>query len=173
MTDLFARDFDDLRVGDAFATRGRTIGGGDVSLFAGLTGDHHPLHTDATFAAAHPFGGRVAHGMLVASCAAGLVPFDPTRVLALRRVRDVVFKKPVALGDTIRVQGALAGLSPLGDDAGLVTVELRVRNQDDALVCRMGVDVLWKRGPAPAPAPAPAVADAAREPSSELAPASL
>ena len=31
-------------------TRGRTIGEGDVSLFAGLVGDYNPLHTDPMIA---------------------------------------------------------------------------------------------------------------------------
>jgi len=145
MSDLFHRDFDDLRVGETFRTRGRTVSEHDVSLFAGLSGDHHPLHTDAVFASTHPFGERVAHGMLVASCAAGLVPFDPERVVALRRLRDVVFKRPVKFGDTIHVDGAISQLSPMGDDAGLVLCDWRVRNQDDGLVARMSVDVLWRR----------------------------
>lgn len=146
MTDLFQRDFDDLTVGETFTTRGRTVTESDVGMFAGLTGDHHPLHTDAQFAAAHPFGERVAHGLLVSACAAGLVPFDPDRVIALRRVRDLVFKRPVRFGDTIHVDGVVAQLSPLQDEAGLVVCDWRVRNQDDQLVCRMSVDVLWRRG---------------------------
>ena len=148
MTDLFQRDFDALAVGDAFTTRGRTISEADVGMFAGLTGDHHPLHTDAVFAAEHPFGERVAHGMLVLSCAVGLVPFDPTYIVALRRVRDVTFKQPVRFGDTIRCEGAISQLSALADDTGLVTCDIRVRNQDKALVCRIAVDVLWRRGAA-------------------------
>ena len=52
-----------------------------------------------------PFGERIAHGLLVLSIAAGLVPFDPQRVIALRRVRDVVFKRPVRFGDTITRRG--------------------------------------------------------------------
>lgn len=145
MTELFQRGFDALSAGDAFTTRGRTIGEGDVNLFAGLTGDHHPLHTDAVFAAEHQFGERVAHGMLVLSCAVGLVPFDPARIVALRRVRDVTFKQPVRFGDTIRCEGAISELSALQEDVGLVTCDIRVRNQDDALVCRIAVDVLWRR----------------------------
>ena len=146
MSDLFQLDFDDLRPGDRFATRGRTVTESDVSLFAGLTGDHHPVHTDAVWAHAEgPFGERVAHGLLVAGCAAGLVPFDPERVIALRRLRDVVFKRPVRLGDTIRVEGAIAQLAPVGDEAGLVVCDWWIRNQDGALVCRMTVEVLWRR----------------------------
>jgi acyl dehydratase len=145
MSDLFQRAFDALHVGDEFATRGRTITEADVGLFAGLTGDHHPLHTDAVFAASHPFGERVAHGLLVMSCAMGGIPFDPDFVVALRRVRDVVFKRPVRLGDTIHVDGAISQLSPLQDDVGLVACDVRVRNQDEALVCRVAVEVLWRR----------------------------
>ena len=50
------------------------------------------------------FGERVAHGMLVLSYAVGLVPFDPERVVALRGLDSVTFKRPVLIGDTIRVR---------------------------------------------------------------------
>ena len=52
-----------------------------------------------------PFGERIAHGMLVLSYAVGLVDFDPERIAALRRIREVVFKRPVAIGDTISRRG--------------------------------------------------------------------
>jgi acyl dehydratase len=45
----------------------------------------------------------VAHGLLVLSCAAGQVPFDPDRVVALRKVGDAVFKQPVKIGDTVEI----------------------------------------------------------------------
>jgi len=143
--ELFQRYFDALEPGERFTTRGRTITESDVATFAGLTGDRHPLHTDAVWAQDGPFGERVAHGLLVVGCAAGLVPFDPDRVIALRRLRDVVFKRPVRLGDTIRVEGVVAQLAPVGEEAGLVVCDWRVRNQDDALVCRLTAEVLWRR----------------------------
>jgi len=85
-------------------SRGRTITEADIVAFSGLTGDHHPQHTDAVWAEAGPFGGIVAHGMLVLSYALGLVALDPDRIAALRRIEDVVFKRPVRIGDTIRVE---------------------------------------------------------------------
>ena len=100
---LFSQPFDLLREGDAFATRGRTITEADVVAFAALTGDCHPQHTDAVWAAAAPFGERIAHGMLVLSYAVGLVPFDPDRVVALRGVGRRRVQAPGALGDTIHV----------------------------------------------------------------------
>ena len=44
------RYFEDFKVGEVLATGRRTVEGGDVSRFAGLTGDFNPLHTDEVFA---------------------------------------------------------------------------------------------------------------------------
>jgi 3-hydroxybutyryl-CoA dehydratase len=140
----FSAPFEDLVVGDGFTSRGRTVTEADVVGFAALTGDWHPQHADAHWAAESSFGERIAHGMLVVSFAVGLVPFDPERVIALRRVGDVVFKRPVRLGDTIHVEGKIAARARVADDAGLVTWAWSVVNQEDKLVCRAKVDVLWR-----------------------------
>jgi acyl dehydratase len=142
---LFSNSFDDLAPGLRFATRARTVTEADVVAFAGLTGDYHPQHTDAEWSANSAFGERIAHGLLVLSYAAGLVPFDPERVVALRRVRDVVFKRPVHLGDTIRVEGKLAEVTPLDERAGLVAVGLNITGAGGRTVARATVEVLWRR----------------------------
>jgi len=142
----WAADFDDLASGDAFVTRGRTVTEADVVGFSALTGDWHPQHADAIWAADSAFGERIAHGMLVISFAVGLVPFDPERVVALRRITDLVFKRPVRLGDTIRVEGAVSALQEIDAATGLVTWTWKVVNQDGQLACRAGVEVLWRRG---------------------------
>jgi 3-hydroxybutyryl-CoA dehydratase len=141
----WAAPYDALRVGQAFVSRGRTITEADVVGFAALTGDWHPQHSDAVWAAESAFGERIAHGMLVISFAVGLVPLDPARVVALRRLGDVVFKRPVRLGDTLRVSGKVADLSPVSAAAGLVTFAWSIHNQEDQLVCRARVEVLWSR----------------------------
>src|SRR3954463_10043888 len=135
--------FEALEIGQSFTTRGRTVTEGDVVAFAALTGDWHPQHADAQWSAASPFGERIAHGLLVVSLAAGLVPFDPGRVVALRRVRDAGFQRPVHLGDTLRAPGRVAALAPLADDAGLVTWAWTVVDQEDRTCCRATVEVLW------------------------------
>ncbi|MGH2953300.1 MAG: MaoC/PaaZ C-terminal domain-containing protein [Solirubrobacterales bacterium] len=144
---IFERDFDRLAPGSSLETSGRTITEADVTSFAALTGDWHPQHADAAWAAESPFGERIAHGMLVVSYAIGLLPIDPDRVVALRAVRDVVFKRPVPIGTTIRVEAEVAGLRPLGDEQGLVTLALRVRDSAGALLARLAVEALWRRGP--------------------------
>ena len=64
MTSPPGRYFEEFTVGEVLVTGRRTIDGGDVSRFAGLTGDFNPLHIDAEFARTTPFGERVAHGIL-------------------------------------------------------------------------------------------------------------
>jgi acyl dehydratase len=113
-----------------------------VVAFSALTGDWHPQHSDAQWAADSAFGERIAHGMLIVSFAVGLVAFDPERVVALRRIRDVVFKRPVRLGDTIHVEGTEAERRAVDDDTGLVTWNWRILNQDDELVCRVTIEAL-------------------------------
>jgi 3-hydroxybutyryl-CoA dehydratase len=137
--------FEALETGQEFTTRGRTVTEADVVAFAALTGDWHPQHADADWAAASPFGERIAHGLLVVSLAAGLVPFDPGRVMALRRVADATFKRPVRFGDTLHVEGRIAELAPVSEEAGLVTLTWSVINQDGENVCRARVEVLWRR----------------------------
>jgi 3-hydroxybutyryl-CoA dehydratase len=145
----FDLPFEELEEGARFTTRGRTITESDVVAFAAQTGDWHPQHSDAEWAASSQFGERIAHGMLVLSYAIGLVEFDPSRVLALRRVADAVFKRPVRLGDTIRVRGSVESCAPVSDAAGLVTLGMRVVNQRDDLVMRARVEVVWRRDAAP------------------------
>ena len=142
---IFERDFDQLEPGARFTTASRTITESDLVSFAALTGDRHPLHTDARWAADSPFGERVAHGMLVLSYALGLVPFDPSRVLALRGVEGVTFKRPAHIGDTIRVEGQVDSIEPLDASTGVVTCGWKVLNDRDETIARAKLKVLWKQ----------------------------
>ena len=143
----FALDFDALEGGERFVTRGRTITEADIVQFAAMSGDMHPQHTDAAWAAESRFGERIAHGMLVMSYAIGLVPLDPERVVALRRVSDLVFKHPVYIGDTIHVDGRIESLKPVDDSHGLVEALWKVVTQRGRTVARARVELLWRRSP--------------------------
>jgi acyl dehydratase len=142
---LFERDFDALTAGERFRTPGRTVGEADIATFAALTGDTHPQHVDADWAAGSRFGERIAHGLLVLSFAAGSMPFDPERVVALRRVADAVFKQPVRIGDTVHVVGEVVATRPIDDSTGLVECRWRVVNQHGRLVVRASVELVWRR----------------------------
>jgi 3-hydroxybutyryl-CoA dehydratase len=127
-----------------FVSRARTVTEADVVAFSALTGDWHPQHSDRVWAASSPFGERIAHGMLIVSMAVGLVAFDPEQVIALRRIKDVVFKRPVRLGDTIHVEGTQVERQPLEGDNMLVTWNWRILNQDHELICRVTIEALCR-----------------------------
>jgi len=142
---LFERDFDALEPGERFVTPGRTVSETEIAQFAVLTGDTHPQHVDAAWAAGSRFGEQIAHGLLVLSFAAGSMPFDPERVVALRRVGDAVFKQPVLIGDTVHVEGEVVSVRPIDDENGLVECRWRVLNQHGRLVLRASVELVWRR----------------------------
>ena len=133
-----------------FTSRGRTVTEADVVAFAALTGDWHPQHADADWAAHSPFGERIAHGMLVLSYAIGLLPIDDERVVALRGIRQVVFKRPAPIGTTIHARVELSDTKPLDDGHGLVSMRVDVRDGDERLLARGTIDALWRRGSNPA-----------------------
>ena len=142
---IFERDFDALVAGERFQTAGRTVSEADIASFAALTGDTHPQHVDPAWAAGSRFGEQIAHGLLVLSFAAGSMPFDPDRVVALRRVGDAVFKQPVLIGDTVHVEGEVVGLREVDADNGLVECRWRIVNQHGRLVLRASVELVWRR----------------------------
>jgi 3-hydroxybutyryl-CoA dehydratase len=167
MTDHpLALDFDRLELGARLASPRRTITESDLVSFSALTGDWHPQHADAEWAAAGPFGERIAHGMMVLSYALGLLPIDPDRVVALRGLRSAVFKRPVPIGATIAVEAEIAGLRALDPGHGLVELALRVRDADGRLVARAVLETLWRREPAATPAST----NGANAPEAELSP---
>jgi 3-hydroxybutyryl-CoA dehydratase len=165
-TALLNGELAELADGAEFTTRGRTITEGDLTSFSALTGDWHPQHSDAEWAAHGRFGTRVAHGMLVLSYAVGLMPFDPERVVALRGLESATFKRPVAIGDTIRVRCRVTSSRPLDDESALVTLALRVVNQHERAVALARVQAVCRQAnDAPAQEEAaPAVADTSPKP---------
>ena len=119
----------------------------DIVNFAGLSGDFVELHVSETYAAAGPFGKRIAHGVLVFSIAAGLsVQVSQTQdtVIAFYGIDKLRFTKPVFIGDTIHVVQRVTGKQPKGEGRGLVTFETSVLNQNSELVIIYTDKVLLK-----------------------------
>jgi acyl dehydratase len=98
---MFDRYYDEMTVGDRREFSAITITETHVVNFAGVTGDHFGLHMDAEYAKTTPFKQRVAHGLLVLSCGAGLIPILPGRMLAFLGMDKVRFTAPVFIGDTV------------------------------------------------------------------------
>ena len=142
---MLDRHFDELREGERIVTRGRTITETDVVQFAALTGDMHPQHTDRHWAAEGRFGERIAHGMLVLSYAAGLVPMQPGPIVAFYGMEKVRFFLPTKIGDTIRVHVELKEKEERDENLGLATFHNTIVNQRDETVAKSINKVILKR----------------------------
>ena len=129
---------------ERFTTSGHTVTEEDVLRFAHLTGDTNPLHVDPEWAAESRFGEQIAHGLLVLSFAIGLLPFERERIVALRRVCDAVFKRPVKIGDTVTVEGEIVRARELDAHTELLELRLRVLG-DGRLTVRGNVELVWRR----------------------------
>ena len=138
----FMLHFDDLELGTAVRTDSRTVTLDDIEGFAHSTGDHFYAHMDEEAATASPiFGGRVAHGYLVLSLAAGLFVWpEPGPVLANYGVDRCRFAKPTYPGDTLTVWlTAKRKTLRAGAGYGEVAWDAQVVNQDDDVVAAYDV----------------------------------
>lgn len=132
----FTRTFHEIAPGDTVHTAARTVTLDDIAHFAQFTGDTFYAHMDEEAARANPFfPGRVAHGYLLLSFAAGLfVQPDPGPVLANTGLDALRFLKPVQPGDSIRVALTVKAKTPRNDTYGEVRWQVVLLNQDDARV---------------------------------------
>jgi acyl dehydratase len=132
--------FEEFDVGHSITSVGRTITETDVVNFAALSGDWNAIHTDAEHAAGHPFGQRVAHGLLVMSVASGLamrLGFLEGTALAFREIGNWKFSLPVFFGDTIYVRATVTETKPMRRlGGGLVNLKVEILKQDDKVVQR-------------------------------------
>jgi len=102
----FKKMFEEIELGDTVISEKRTISLENIEQFAALSGDVFYAHMDEEAAQRNPFfDGRVAHGYLLISAAAGLFVWPGEGpVLANTGLENLSFQKPVYPGDTIQVQ---------------------------------------------------------------------
>lgn len=131
------RYFEGFTVGERFVTWGRTITEADIVAFAALTGDYNPLHVDAEFGKTTQFGERIAHGMLGASYAVGLIAAlgltEGTVIAIVNMTWD--FTAPIKIGDTIHVDQTVKSMRETKKpDRGIIIFEVKLINQRGEVV---------------------------------------
>jgi len=138
----FRKTFEQLSIGDTVHTASRKVSLQDIDHFAEFTGDKFYAHTDDAAAKKNPFfEGRVAHGYLIVSFAAGLfVDPDFGPVLANYGVDDLRFAQPVNFGDSLKVR-LTCKQKTLREDSGYGEVrwDTEVTNQNDEIVATYDV----------------------------------
>ena len=132
----FRRKMSELAIGDTLKTGSRTVTIEDIEHFAEFTGDKFYAHMDEEAAKASPiFEGRVAHGYLILSFAAGLfVDPDPGPVLANTGLENLRFLTPLYPDDSMRVELTVRSKSLKSEETGVVRWAVEIFNQKDELV---------------------------------------
>ena len=124
---LYGRYLEDFRVGEVIEHwPGRTVTEADDMLFCMLTMNHHPLHSDAKYAADTQFGQRIVAGPLVYSLVFGMT-------VATSEMRHLA---PVFHGDTLYARTEVLAVrdSKSQPDRGIVSVKTEGLNQKDEVV---------------------------------------
>lgn len=91
-------EYDELGVGD-YVRFSKPVADADVTAFSQISGDTNRLHLEPGFAEDTRFGGRIAHGTLVAgTISAALARFPGTTIYLSQ---DLEFTGPVEIGETV------------------------------------------------------------------------
>jgi acyl dehydratase len=129
--------FEDYTAGETLVSPGRTITESDIVMFAAMTGDWHPIHTDVEYAKKTIFGERIAHGMLGLTLGSALIfrlgpyVFTPKKFIAFYGMDKIRFTAPIKIGDTIRCEAKVAELKEKDKATGTISYEASIKNQRD------------------------------------------
>jgi acyl dehydratase len=130
------RWFEDFQVGDRFGSPARTLTDEHYLIFAGLTGDNHPIHYDDEYARRTRFGRRLAHGLLLTSLtalgASTLAPILEHSIVAFVE-QSTRFRVPAFIGDTLKPDHEVVALERKRS-AGLLTLRVILTNQRGEIV---------------------------------------
>jgi 3-hydroxybutyryl-CoA dehydratase len=121
-------NIDEIKLGDMASTT-KTISESDVYLFAGITGDMNPAHTDDVTACRGVFKGRVAHGILVTGLISAVLGMKLPGPGTIYLGQEVKFTKPVYFGDTITATCTVASMRPEKNIVNLDTLCVNQRGE--------------------------------------------
>lgn len=133
-----AKYFEEFVVGEKYVSPARTVTETDIVMFAGLSGDYNPLHTDSEFCKDTIFGEKIAHGLLGLSIITGLSSrlgiFDGTAI-AFLGINDWKFVKPIFTNDTIHFEMIVKDKRKTSkEDRGIIIREVKLYNQHGDVV---------------------------------------
>jgi acyl dehydratase len=131
------RYVEDYEVGQTGITRARTVGEPEIVNFACITCDYSSVHVDHHANVDGPYGGRIAHGLLGTSLAAGLLSLDAPHLVG-RGVSggflhgfDANYRDAIRLGETIRIAWENVDTRDDQEGYGIVRSDFQVLNQED------------------------------------------
>lgn len=143
--------FDDLHVGQRFASRGVTVTEAQIVQFA-LQYDPQPIHMDVHKAARGPYGGLISSGIQTLAVGCRLIQdVKPwlENCLGAHGIEHLRWLQPVRPGDTLRLETEIGALraSQSKPDRGVATLHHRLLNQHDEVVMTWTVPEIIARRP--------------------------
>ena len=122
-----------LKLGDS-ASVTKTVTETDVYLFAGITGDLNPAHTNEVSASQTQFGGRIAHGILGAGFISAVLGRGLVNtMITIYLGQELKFTKPVYIGDTVTATCTVQELFP---EKNIVKLDTVCTNQHGDVVIK-------------------------------------
>ena len=122
----------EMKIGD-HASVTKTVSETDVYLFAGITGDLNPAHTNEVAASKTMFKTRIAHGMLGAGFISAVLGMYLPGPGTIYMGQELKFTKPVDIGDTVT---ATATVEEIILEKNRVILDTTVVNQDGEVVIK-------------------------------------
>lgn len=142
----YRRVLDDFTVGQVFKHWPRkTVTESDNNLFCLLTMNHHPLHSDAEYAAEQRHGKIVVAGTYILSLVVGMTVADISGAsIANLEYESIIHHEPVFVGDTLSARSKVLDVkvSKAKPDRGVVTIETEAYNQKEQKVLTMRRKIL-------------------------------
>lgn len=122
----------EMKIGD-HASVTKTVSETDVYLFAGITGDLNPAHSNEVAASKTMFKTRIAHGMLGAGFISAVLGMYLPGPGTIYMGQELKFTKPVHIGDTVT---ATATVEEIILEKNRVILDTTVVNQDGEVVIK-------------------------------------
>ena len=119
-----------MNEGDTLPTVEKTFSQDDVNRYADAAGDHNPIHVDPNFAAGSQFGGRIAHGMMIAASISEMMAQAFGQDWHKSGRMKFRFRAPVVPGETVRASGTVRSVRQI-EDATEVAVSVQVMKAND------------------------------------------
>src|SRR5690606_31930079 len=88
----------------------QTITDSDIKAFAGISGDHNPIHVDEIYAAESRFKKRIAHGLMSSGFFSALFGTKLPGPGCVCVSQTLNFKRPVYINDTVTATVTVTGI---------------------------------------------------------------
>lgn len=127
-----------FKPGDGFSFE-RFISAEDVRQFAGIVGDLNPIHLDAEFAEKSSFKKRIVHGAFLAGLISKVLGMDFPGQGTIYISQNSVFKRPVFVDTTVKVEVKVVETFP---ETRRLVLDTNILNAEGK-VCFAGSATVW------------------------------